>query len=455
MNWVNRQNLTQIRSWFRTEAQDVEQQTLRIQSMERNMMLPIKTVVLGMLIYYLYFSHWFEDVTLPRQFALELVQRFFLFYAALNVAVGSLLLGMTQLPIKLIQLAVFIIAVVDAVFLGALLLVTWGFDSILFWFYPALIVRNAISVPVASLQIILNCLTSLAYLLSGMLDVAIGQLEVELLDSPEPATAVEPLALRLLLLIVLTICCYSIQVLFEKQRRTEEEAREFALRQDQLRVSGRLAGEIAHQLKNPLGIINNAAFNLQRNVKDGKSTITQQIRIIREEVERSDRIITDLMGYARLAEGQIERLEVNHELESALNQVLPAGQFDIHVQHRYGLGLPSLLMQRSHLSEIFVNLLLNARQALNGNGLISVTTGFEDQSVVVTINDNGPGISEELRDKIFEPYFTTKEKGSGLGLAIVKHHTEIYDGTIAVKSELGKGTTFVLRFPIRSLIKLR
>jgi signal transduction histidine kinase len=464
MKLLNSKTLEQIRFWFRTEARDVEQQELRIRSMERNIALPIKAVVLGMLIYHLFYSRWFEDVDHPRRFAVELIERFFLFYVALNVAVGSLLLGMAQLPIKMIQVAVFIMAVIDGVFLATLLLVTGGIDSILFWFFPALIVRNAISVPIAPLQILLNCLVCFSYAFAGLIDISIGEVEMEWYDDwrireeirpPEWSTATEPLLLRVSLLLLVTTCGYGVQFLFDKQRRAAEEAREFVLRQEQLRVSGRLAGEIAHRLKNPLGIINNAAFNLQRNVKEGKATITQQIRIIREEVDRSDRIITDLMGYARLAEGKIERLDVNEELETAITQVFPPKQFDVVVERHYGHALPALLMQRTHLLEIFVNLLLNARQAVNGVGLINLRTYYENQAIIVTISDNGPGIAAELREKVFEPYFTTKEKGSGLGLAIVKHNIEIYDGMVEVKSELGRGATFTLMFPVRPLMKLR
>src|SRR6185436_14716818 len=104
--------------------------------------------------------------------------------------------------------------------------------------------------------------------------------------------------------------CYGVQVLWMKQRQAEEEAREFAVRQDQLRASGRLAAEIAHQIKNPLAIINNAIYSLRRAVHEGKTSANEQIRIMREEVDRADQIITELMGYAQLAEGQVERLSV-------------------------------------------------------------------------------------------------------------------------------------------------
>ncbi|MBI3417945.1 MAG: GHKL domain-containing protein [Verrucomicrobia bacterium] len=263
--------------------------------------------------------------------------------------------------------------------------------------------------------------------------------------------------MRIFLLLLMTACGYGVQVLLDRQRRAEEEAREFALRQEQLRSAGRLAAEIAHQMKNPLGIINNAAFTLQRSVKEGKSTITQQIQIIREEVERSDRIITELIGYARLAEGQVEKLDVVQELDRAIDQVLPAAaNYQIEVRREYGTALPPVMFQRSHLSEVFVNLLQNAREALEGRGVIEVTVHYgEDYSVVVTITDNGPGIPAELREKIFDAYFTTREKGTGLGLSIVKHNVETYGGSVQVESELGKGTRFILVFPGRTLMKLR
>src|SRR6202000_1825809 len=106
---------------------------------------------------------------------------------------------------------------------------------------------------------------------------------------------------------------YGIQVLFEKQKRAEAEATEFAARQERLHTAGRLAAEIAHQIKNPLGIITNAAFSLQRAIHAGETEVDEEIQIIREEIEHADRIITELMGYAQLAEGTVEKLEVGLE----------------------------------------------------------------------------------------------------------------------------------------------
>jgi signal transduction histidine kinase len=209
-------------------------------------------------------------------------------------------------------------------------------------------------------------------------------------------------------------------------------------------------------LKNPLGIINNAAFTLQRTVKEGKK-ITQQIQIIREEVERSDRILTELMGYAQLSEGRVEKVDVAEELDRAIERVFPpAAKYDVRIQRDYAAALPPLLVQRNHLSEVFVNILQNAREAMNERGTVHVRTAFgENYSVAIEFRDEGPGIPADKLSRVFEPYYTTKEKGTGLGLAIVKHNTEIYGGTVQVESELGKGTRFILELPAQTVMRLR
>ena len=118
----------------------------------------------------------------------------------------------------------------------------------------------------------------------------------------------------MLILLLITSGCLRLQVLFERQRTAFEEAREFAARESQLRSAGRLAAEFAHQIKNPLAVINSAAFSLQRSLRDGKTDAARQIVIIREEVERADRVITQITGYAQLSEGRVEKLSVIEEL---------------------------------------------------------------------------------------------------------------------------------------------
>ena len=266
----------------------------------------------------------------------------------------------------------------------------------------------------------------------------------------------EPFVLRLVVLWLTAICCYGAQVLLERQRLAVEEAEEFAAREGQLRSAGRLAAEFAHQIKNPLAIINNAAFSLQRSLRDGKSAVAQQIEIIQEEVAHADRVITQIMGYAQLSEGHVEKLNVVEELDRAIAQVFPpAVPTGIKIQREYGHGFPPLLMQRGHLSEILVNLLKNAREALGETGNVFVTADcHRDHSVEISVRDDGPGIPPDKIERIFEAYYTTKEHGTGLGLAIVKHNVELYGGNVRVESELGKGAKFTLIFPAKALMKL-
>jgi signal transduction histidine kinase len=195
---------------------------------------------------------------------------------------------------------------------------------------------------------------------------------------------------------------------------------------------------------------------LQRSVHDGKGDVDEQVQIIREEIHRADQIITELMGYAQLAEGVVERLEVDTEVDQAIVDVFPKfAKYDILVRRDYAPNLPALLMQKRHLSGVLVNILQNAREAMNGHGQIDVTIRYdENDAILITIADNGPGIPADKIDKIFQAYFTTREKGTGLGLAIVKHNTEMYGGKVSVDSELGKGTRFQLKFPARILMKL-
>jgi len=257
---------------------------------------------------------------------------------------------------------------------------------------------------------------------------------------------------------LMTVCSYGVQVLLVKQRQAEEEAREFAVREGQLRSAGRVAAEFVHQIKNPLAIINNAAFSLQRALKDGRPCAGEQVRIIQEEVERSDRIITQIMGYAQLSEGRVEKLDVIEELNTAIERVFPPGaDYPIRVHREFASEFPPLLMQRRHVSETFINILQNARDAMEGReGNLFITAGCRpDLSVEVRIRDDGPGIPPERYERIFEAYYTTKEKGTGLGLATVKHNVELYGGSVRLESELGKGACFILLFPARSLINIK
>ena len=442
-------------------APETRQVLHRILLMEREIVLPIKAAGIAMLLQFFYFSSWIGDTSSTLEVPVEYSRSFFWFYISANVLMAWVLLANRRLKPNFIEGSVFAMCLVDGIFLGVLTLVTGGYNSPLYWIFLGLIVRTAVSVPRGATQLILNMTLTTCYLLAGTIDTLIfnklnptDKAILELYASPNPA---EPLLLRLTLLLLMTFGCYVVQVLLDRQRLAAEEAREFAVREVQLRMAGRLAAEFAHQIKNPLAIINNAAFSLQRAVKQGKGHTAAQIEMIQEEVERADRIITQVMGYAQLSEGHVERLSVIDELDHAIDRVFPpAAEYPISVHRDYTGSFPPLLMQRRHAAETFMNVLQNAREALEGRGgHVYVNAGCRDDlSIEVTIRDDGPGVPEDKLVKIFEAYYTTKEKGSGLGLATVKHNVELYGGTIQVQSKLGKGAQFTLVFPAKMLMKL-
>jgi signal transduction histidine kinase len=159
------------------------------------------------------------------------------------------------------------------------------------------------------------------------------------------------------------------------------------------------------------------------------------------------------MGYAQLSEGRVEKLDVMEKINRAVDQVFPAAvPTGIRVRKNLAAPFPPVLMQRGHLSEILVNLLQNAREALGERGNILIEAACQrDHSIEISVADDGPGIAPDKLGRVFEAYFTTKEKGTGLGLAIVKHNVELYGGSVRVDSALGKGTKFTVVFPAKAL----
>jgi len=437
-----------------------------------------------------------------------------------------------------VQWLVFAVGLADGVFLGGLTVLTGGFESILYWVFPVLIILNAVSIPLATPQIVLNLVLGIFFLGAGWIEtqaqpdpslasfpiqkprikpedlqnltaviehlrsspelfsrvlwnglpqttqrsatnyLATGEGEAELKESlakdldrilyprrlisyasalPDlPETEAGPYVLRVAVLVLLTFCCYGVQVLFAAQLRTEEEQKEYAVRTEQLRSAGRLAAEVAHQIKNPLAIINNVTFSLQKNFVKEKPAAASQVEIIREEIAKADRIITQVMGYAQLSEGRVQKLNVIDEINRAIEEVFPASvPTGTHIQREFAESFPPLLMQQKHFSEAVGNLLQNARDAVAGQGTVQVGARYlADHSVEITVRDDGPGVPPDRLGRIFEAYYTTKERGTGLGLAVVKHNAELYGGRVRAESELGKGAKFTLIFPAKTLLPI-
>ena len=507
---------------------------------QRNIFLPARLVVAAIVLFQFYTSPWLGDVVNTYGVIFETIQSVFVTYALLVVAATVFFYVVKKFPPGTVQWFIFALGIADGVFLGGLTILTGGFESILYWAYPALIIVNAASIPLATPQIVLNLLLGIIFLTAGLTEtksepelvtgsfrrpvqkiaadeiqdaravaawleqtpkpfrrflwdgmspdirsniqswVAYSTNDAELKDIltkevnslfPSPKSfasaseanstheLVEPtgshFVLQVAVLLLLTFCCYGVQVLVAAQGRADEERNEFLMRGEQLRSAGRLAAEVAHQIKNPLAIINNVTFSLQKHLATERPETAKQIEIIREEVGKADRIIVQIMGYAQLTEGRVEKLNVVDELNRAIEEVFPPGApSPVHIHRGFTAQLPPLLMQRKHFTDAVSNLLQNARDASSDGGTIHVNTRFlPDESIEITVRDEGAGIPADKLERIFEAYYTTKPRGSGLGLAVVKHNTELYGGTVRAESTLGKGAVFTLLFPSKTLMK--
>ncbi len=474
-------------------------QAERIVSVQRRIVMPVKVGVIAVTLYFAFSFDWLSGPANTQTVIFGTLRSFFLVYIFCNVVAGVIFFSWKRFPPGLFQWLVFVLGLLDGLFVAGLMLIpnTGGGQSMAFWLFPILIVLNAASIPLAMPQIVLNLSLSVFYIGATVLYASIGEGQITLTVMPglspphvsaetnsiatqalsesaekthkpihwdssmphasDEETPTESFLLRLFVLLLLTLCCYGVQGLAERQRRELEEAREFAMREGQLHSAGRLAAEFAHQIKNPLAVITNATYSLQRSLRENKNSAAQQIEIIQEEVARADRVITQIMGYAQLSEGRVEKLDVIEELERAITQVFPpAVPTEIKIERQYADYFPPLLMQRGHLSEIFVNLIKNAREAVGKSGKIFITADWRPENPIeISIRDNGVGIPPEKITRIFEAYYTSKAGGSGLGLAIVKHTTELYGGQIRVKSEVGNGAEFILTFPPRAIVNIR
>ncbi|MCX7915107.1 MAG: ATP-binding protein [Verrucomicrobiae bacterium] len=428
--------LTQLRLSERQR----EAQLRRIMLVETNVMLPIKFVAFVAAAYF--YQNEMRGVlptaTAEEAAAIRAYMRQLNFYGIGNLIFWSLLLAarLGRMMPQLFRFSAFWLAMLDMLFLSGLIYFTGGLESVLFWLYIGLMVRNAVNFPVFWQQIVMNVGATVFYTLSVMLH-----------EEQWGFFGEELYWLRVMVLVLASSCCWGVYVLLQREWERARTRHELEVREQTAAASGRLAAELAHQLKNPLGIINNAAFVLQRQTATS-AAIREPVEVIRQEVSRCDRILTQLLDYARLSEGRVEPVEFNSVLERALKQALAATPGRWEVRRRYAAGLPVLWAHRTQIEESFLNVIQNALEAMPGGGTLTLETRYAgDGQVEVRIADTGVGMSATEQERIFEAFYTTKPKGSGLGLAIVKNIVETYGGRIAVRSEPGKGTEFTLVFP--------
>ena len=243
-------------------------------------------------------------------------------------------------------------------------------------------------------------------------------------------------------------------ILLLRDLTRHKELEEDLKRSDRLALLGTLAAGLAHEIKNPLGGIKGAAQLLKREVERSLSLV-QYADIMIREVDRVNLLMEQLLDLSRPTKLNLDSLNIHEVLDGVLlleREAVP--EWNVAVKKNFDPSLPPIRGDRAQLTQVFLNLVKNALQAMNGSGCLTLTTRIETdfhirkqgkergKFIWVDIDDNGPGIREEDLPQIFSPFFTTKNNGAGLGLAICYRIIKEHGGLIRVEGREGKGATF-------------
>ncbi len=218
---------------------------------------------------------------------------------------------------------------------------------------------------------------------------------------------------------------------------------------------GTLAAGIAHEVGNPLASISAIVQVVLRSTED--EFIKEKLGLVKNQVTRISKIIRDLVDFSRPSNYELQVTDINKNITEAVEIIkVGAKTKSIDLDTVLNKNIPPLPLIADQLQQIFVNILLNAVDAITekedqSNNKILVTTDMNEDEVIITIADTGPGIPEEIFGKIFEPFFTTKKrgKGTGLGLWVSYGIIKSFQGDIKVKSKVGEGTSFIISIPIQ------
>jgi signal transduction histidine kinase/HD-like signal output (HDOD) protein len=237
-----------------------------------------------------------------------------------------------------------------------------------------------------------------------------------------------------------------------RMARQVEEVKAKLYHAERLASVGRLAAGAAHEINNPLTIISARAQLLLNVAKDDSER--KALQVIVDQSSRISRIITDLMGLARPAEPRIESTDVRTVIEHTLGALEDRIRvFGVEVRRQFQSELPSIQADPRQLEQVFLNLVINALQAMKGGGVLTIRLGVEPtgKHLRIDFKDTGVGIPTENIKHIFDPFYTTKRvgEGTGLGLAICHSIIESHQGEIKVRSEPGHGTVFAILLPIQ------
>lgn len=236
----------------------------------------------------------------------------------------------------------------------------------------------------------------------------------------------------------------AVLLLHDITERTEMQER--LLRQEKLAVLGQLAGGMGHELRNPLGVIGNSVYYLNMKLKDAGEKVKKHLDILQGQVQRANKIISDLLEFSRAKPPSLVEYDPNSIIIDTLAEIkIPE---NISVESQLDKKLPKIQMDPDQIRRVFINIISDAVQAMPEGGRLDINTGVKGDFVEIILRDTGEGIPEENIHKIFEPLFSTRARGIGLGLTIVKGIIDSHKGVIGVESKVGEGTTFTIKLPL-------
>lgn len=229
----------------------------------------------------------------------------------------------------------------------------------------------------------------------------------------------------------------------EERTRELQAATEELVKAERLAAIGQMASIISHEIRNPLAVISNSTRLIKLLAGQGADPkLSKQLGIIEAEIKQASNIINEVLGYARSRELILTAIDLN----SYIHEILVSYPVSCGVKIAEELDPESVKVKidAEEIKQAIRNVLSNACEAMQGNGKVTVGTHVGKKMVCIFIQDEGPGISQELREKIFSPFFTTKARGTGLGLAVVRKAMTRHRGKLFISSEAGKGTCFQL-----------
>jgi signal transduction histidine kinase len=236
-----------------------------------------------------------------------------------------------------------------------------------------------------------------------------------------------------------------------KQYRELEETHKQLLQAAKLAALGEMAGGVAHEINNPLGVILGRADYLGNRAKLKKDEeLVEDLQVIQDNAARAGRIISDLLDFARPHALNLQQYDLNSLLTQTRELMEPRLSSKKLAMRQEAASLPPVEMDWDRIVQVFVNLINNSIDACQEGGTIRLQTDINSSGsrVTVAIEDDGIGISEEELKKVFDPFFTTKPKGTGLGLSVSYSIVRDHGGEISVESKVGQGTRFTVSLPV-------